>query len=445
MTAWLVAALAVFVTPALLFAHARLVRSSPPAGASVASPAELALWFSETPEIRFTHVRLTDSAGTEIPLAAPRAGAAMSIMAGIERPLVPGRYTVEWHTAAADGHSSQGSFSFRVIADSGAATPAAVQTPAQPAVQSTAESNALVHAGNDVTIATPIRWAEFVALLVLIGLAIYRLSISRDARWTPELTRDGRDRALRFARAVLVLFAVATLTRGLAEAQMLGLATSRVSALLTMVRVTRWGFGWGVGAAGVIVTAIGLAVANRGVGGWIVAAAGIVALCASEALTGHSASNAHPALAIAADVAHQLGAGGWLGGLIAVCFCGLPALARLGDAERAAAGSRLLRAYHGAAVECVTIVVASALVAAWLRLPRLDALWTSDYGQRLLLKLSLVIILLLFGFYHWRRVVTPEWAGDTAARFRRTAAAELLVGALVIAVTALLVSTSLPQ
>ena len=62
-----------------------------------------------------------------------------------------------------------------------------------------------------------------------------------------------------------------------------------------------------------------------------------------------------------------------------------------------------------------------------------------------LLKILLVIILLLFGFYHWRRVVTPEWAGDTAARFRRTAAVELLVGALVIAVTALLVSTSLPQ
>src|SRR6478736_3918512 len=48
------AAVMVLATPALLFAHARLVRSSPAANAVLDSaPTTLGLWFSERPEPRF--------------------------------------------------------------------------------------------------------------------------------------------------------------------------------------------------------------------------------------------------------------------------------------------------------------------------------------------------------------------------------------------------------
>jgi len=56
-----------------------------------------------------------------------------------------------------------------------------------------------------------------------------------------------------------------------------------------------------------------------------------------------------------------------------------------------------------------------------------------------------VIVVLLFGGFHWRRVVSVDWNADTKFRFQRSAAAELVVGAIVIAMTAVLVSTPLPE
>jgi putative copper export protein len=127
-----------------------------------------------------------------------------------------------------------------------------------------------------------------------------------------------------------------------------------------------------------------------------------------------------------------------------VVLAGLPSLRSLNEGERIRAGSRLVRTYHGTAVEAVAIVVLTALVAAWLRLGRLDALWTTPYGSMLFRKLIFVAVLFGFGWYHRRTAVTPEWDHATSFRFRRSATAELLVGAIVVALTALLVSTGLP-
>src|SRR4029077_7069136 len=96
------------------------------------------------------------------------------------------------------------------------------------------------------------------------------------------------------------------------------------------------------------------------------------------------------------------------------------------------------------AVECVLLTVLAALVAVWLRFDKLAALWTTLYGRILLLKIALVVGLLGFGWYHWRTIVVPEWTDDTRPAFTRSATFELGVGALVVAVTAVLISTALP-
>ena len=56
-----------------------------------------------------------------------------------------------------------------------------------------------------------------------------------------------------------------------------------------------------------------------------------------------------------------------------------------------------------------------------------------------------VLVALAFGLYHWKRVVTPEWDDDTRFRFQRSATGELIVGAIILAITALLVATALPH
>jgi putative copper export protein len=60
-------------------------------------------------------------------------------------------------------------------------------------------------------------------------------------------------------------------------------------------------------------------------------------------------------------------------------------------------------------------------------------------------KIALFLMLLLFGYYHWRTAVAPNWDQTSASRFRRTALLELLVGALVLIATAALVSMATPE
>jgi len=225
---------------------------------------------------------------------------------------------------------------------------------------------------------------------------------------------------------------------------MTGAPSSFLGRLASLARETQWGQGWSIGAAGVVAVIVGLFVARRRIGGWMIAGLGVVLVAGGQALTGHAVSNARPALAVATDVVHVLGAGGWLGGLVAMVLSAMPATRRLDAGASAKAGRALVRSYHDSAVECVVLVIISAVVAAWLRLPALSDLWTTPYGNMLLRKLFFVVVVLAFGLYHWRRVVNVEWADDTRARFRRSAILELLAGAVVVAFTALLISTALP-
>jgi putative copper export protein len=92
----------------------------------------------------------------------------------------------------------------------------------------------------------------------------------------------------------------------------------------------------------------------------------------------------------------------------------------------------------------VIIVVLTAVVAAWLRLPAFDALWTTPYGLALVRKVIFVLVVLGFGVYHWRRVVIPDWTKNTLSRFKRSAVLELLFGGVVVALTAYLLTQPLP-
>lgn len=445
LTAGVLATAALLVTPILLFAHARLLRSTPAENSRLdASPTSLSLWFSEKPELRFTSIRLLDSAGASLPLRAPSSltGDPPGITVPIVGSLARGRYTVAWRTAAADGHPSSGRYTFEVMA----ASPAIVAPPMSPPAQ-TPVSNAVLTPERVVTLSTAIRWAELVAVITTVGAIIFCLVVLPASQWSDLLVAEASERARRLAQSALVLFVITTLMRVLSQSALIDNGSgNRLTLALIVVRDTRWGHGWAVGAVGAIVTAVGLLLARRRFkSGWMIAAIGVVAVCTGEALTGHAAASRHSLIAVSADLAHVLGAGGWVGGLVAILLSGLPSLKIIDAGERQVAGARLVRAYHRTALECVTLVVLSALLAAWLRLGNISQLVSTDYGRVLLLKVAFVIVVLLFGMFHWQRVVSVDWDADTKFRFQRSATAELMVGAIVIAVTALLVSTPLPQ
>lgn len=442
------ATLAVIVTPALLFAHAHLVRSTPAADATLSvAPTSLQLWFSERPELRFTTLKLTDASGTPVSLGAvaKMASDPMAVTASITGSLANGRYTVAWRTAADDGHATSGTFAFVVSAAE--VTPAAVPVADTPTVKRV--PNTVVEPAAQTNMSTAVRWADLVAVLTLVGTMIFALFVVPRAALPEDVSRDARDRARRLANSVLVLFVVTTLWRLSAEADLIpSAATARIAAMVTVARETTWGAGWLVGAAGVVIVAVGLVMSRSAWMGWFIAGVGAVAIALSQGLTGHAAASKQVALAAAIDVAHVLGAGGWIGGLAALTLCGLAATRRAERAGGPRLSHQVVRAYHRSAVECVTIVLVTAVAAigvAWFRLGQPTVFWTSAYGRILLIKMAFAAVLLGFGWFHWRTAVIPEWTDDTGFRFKRSVAVELLVGAGIVAVTAVLISTGLTR
>src|SRR5256885_1126354 len=100
------------LTPSIAWAHAVLKRSEPTAGARVASPDVIRLWFSERPEVAFTAITVTDASGRVFPIKLPQPNASNPLeVSFVVAALLPaGKYSVAWRTVASDGHPYRGSF-----------------------------------------------------------------------------------------------------------------------------------------------------------------------------------------------------------------------------------------------------------------------------------------------------------------------------------------------
>jgi putative copper export protein len=288
------------------------------------------------------------------------------------------------------------------------------------------------------------RWAEFIAVLAVLGTIVFRFAIVGALERRGEPVADLVERARQIGLGAAVLLLATGIYRLMTEQRALSQPAASVGAELGLLLDTAWGRGWLIGGLGALLLLLGLAVAGRAAAGWLAAALGALGVAVSPALTGHAAADPRPALAIAVDVLHVLGAGAWLGTLLLVVLAAVPAALRRVPGERGPAVASIVRAFHPIALACVPLVLASGLVAAWLRLGSFGALVGSRYGSYLLIKVALFVCVAATGAYNWRRVL-PALGDEGGARtIRRTASLELALGALVLAVTAALVVTTPP-
>lgn len=449
-----IAMFALLLMPAVVDAHAHLTRSAPAANERLErSPDRVSLWFSENPELRFTSIGLHDSTDAAITVGpvAKIVGDPSGVVAPISAALGGGRYTVIWKTAASDGHPSTGKFSFVVVEDTTRPLTRAGDTTARVQPNLTAP----VQAKPNEIVAPPSvveplnaaeHWALLVAVLTVIGAIVFRGVVLARASADRAVNLDASDRARRLALGALGLALVASLTRLAAEVSLVPGSPMSMRTMWEVARETAWGHGWLVGAAGIVIAGLGLTAARRIAAGWVVAAVGAIALALSQSLTGHAGAEAQRlTLSLASDTLHLLAAGAWIGGLITIVLAGLPAARRQGDAIGRSSGSNMVRAFHDIALPSVVVVALTGIVNSWLRIEGLAALWSSSYGRVLLVKVALFLILVVFGYYHWRTAVAPNWDRASAGRFRRTALVELFVGALVLIATALLISMATPD
>jgi putative copper export protein len=144
---------------------------------------------------------------------------------------------------------------------------------------------------------------------------------------------------------------------------------------------------------------------------------------------------------------HRVVAGLWIGTLFVLVVAGLVPLLR--DTpwreRRGIIAADMVNGFSPLALTCGGIVVLSGLVTAYRHLNPLSSLFTTPYGWALLVKLALVAVVFSLGAWNWRRQ-RPTLGSDSAAiAIRRTSTSELAAAALVLAVTAILVSLPSPR
>ena len=96
-------------------AHAKLVKSDPPANGQPSDKKTLELTFSEEISGKLSGAVLTDSKGAKVATTAMADQGNKGLMVMAKEPLKPGDYKLAWHAVASDdGHRTTGTVNFSV-------------------------------------------------------------------------------------------------------------------------------------------------------------------------------------------------------------------------------------------------------------------------------------------------------------------------------------------
>jgi methionine-rich copper-binding protein CopC len=100
----------------LAHAHPALETAVPGQGATVSSPKEIRLTFTEDLVAKFSGLTVKDQNGQLIETANPSVdpGRKRLLIVPISKALPPGTYDVDWHAVSVDTHRVSGHFSFKV-------------------------------------------------------------------------------------------------------------------------------------------------------------------------------------------------------------------------------------------------------------------------------------------------------------------------------------------
>jgi copper transport protein len=449
-------------TPA--FAHAVLLQTIPGEGAVLTSPPKtVTLRYNEQVEASLGAVRIYDSNAHRVDTGTISKPAPDTVQVAVPR-LPSGAYVVTWRVISADSHPVQGSFTFQVGLAANATSPRVTGL----------ATRLLRQQGGDATLGAVYgieRGALFTGLALLLGAAAFGILVWPGARH------------LRRTRGLIGigwgLTAGATVAGILLQGPYgagLTLADAFQPDLIRQVLDTRYGQ-MALLRLALLVLAIPLLrlVGRRAdeepLPGWWHPSAGVLAagLALTVSLAGHARTGTLTGLAVPADVVHVLAMGLWLGGLAVLAIAVFPGR-RVEDLHE------VVPRFSRLAFWCVAALVVTGGFQAWRQVGSIDALRNTDYGQILLVKSLLVLILVVVAalsrqivgylFPAPRRPARPavpvvaggsdDLTGDDALdddwdeideryelrRLRRSVAAELVLAVAVIAVTAVLVNAA---
>ena len=350
--------------------------------------------------------------------------------------LLDGVYTVAWKAiSATDGHLTSGSFPFAIGTESSAALASQTQS-----TNSQLPLSALVS-----------KWLIFACLAVLVGQTSFVVFVWKPTLKTVDETLTSEIssppvwvKILQIALmglligVVLGILSEAGQTTGSELAWPWSKETSRV------VIETRLGIIWFIRIGLALLYLWTLKSRPAGWKLWAGFGTGLVLLL-SISLTAHAATQAHPLLPVLSDWIHMIGMCFWFGGLVYL-LTGLREIRELADVPRTKLTSHMVEAFSLMGLASVGAIGVTGLYAAYLRVGSLTALYTSIYGDTLLVKQVFVGLLLLLAAFNLLFIAPRlkkarlEGVSDSplVAHFGTTVLAEVVLAALLLVTVSVL-------
>ena len=404
-------------------AHATLESSSPADGQSVpASPSEIRITFSEAVTTISGGLSVLDADGKTVDVGNSEVVDGRTLVAPISETLSDGTYVTTYRVLSADGHPVSGSLLFGV-------GEGALDRSAQPS----SNGDRLWEIIGGIS-----RFIMYLAALIAAGVAFFLAFIHDRA--------EDRWRIVPFVRIGSLLALLSATGIVMSQAALLtGKGAGAVTDSNVLRDVLNQNLGWSLALLLIGLAAVHLSTdIPKKVVSNSLALSGGLAVTVSFAVWGHATELSPKAISLAADAIHATAAALWLGGLVGLVMV---LSLRTPDTVRATAGiiSRFsLMAFWS--------VIALAIAGLTLTITGSDAslnsILTTTWGQLVLAKIGLTLIVVLIAAWN-RRTLVPslisptENTGELAVRWAallRTIRAEAVLLVAVVALTAIVVN-----
>src|SRR5881296_1365006 len=374
-------------------AHALRVKTDPPQNASLdRSPSQVTLTVSEPVNPLSSSVKVLDSGGNRVDdrnvaFSTDRLSVSVSLPN-----LAKGVYTVSWAVVSGvDGHPTSGTYPFGV--QEVVPPPPSTPTNVQPSIVSLIPE-ALA------------RWTFYIGQTVLIGGPFFYLLVlmpwlrRRATAPNPLPSSQSPNLASETTTRVLTVTLLGALVAGVGAG---GLILSQtIAGQPTSIDVFLFSTQIGLigtsrlllAVASAVLLLLALRIGKSGTFLTLLLIPGFGLLLTSS-LSGHNA--AVPTLtfvSILADWLHLLGVSVWIGGLINLTLL-IPILHELGLVHQGLA--RLVPRFSRLAILSVGIIAISGLYSALFQVGSFSALFGTEYGQTLIVKMGLTVVLVVFG------------------------------------------------
>ena len=484
------ALLASLALAATALGHAKLLRTDPQAGRTLAHPPRsVTLTFSEEIDPALVRLQVRDRAGRRVDRDGPfHPGGREEVVAVALAPRLEGALVASFRVISEDGHPVARSVAFRVrqqpATEAEPAPSAATAEPPPPPARAGAAEHTDTGTGSvtDVAFAAA-RGAGYLAIALALGGALFLF-----VAWLPGLAqvagaqREWRGISTAFARRLRLVVLGAVVLGILASATSIVLEAATAAGvsfwaaldrdMVDSVSSTRPFEAWTLRiviwlALGIVLTAAlrprRVPTLRRTVLGATGAAVGpapsriqllvfgalAVGLALTAPLAGHTGEHDPRALLICTDTMHVLCMSAWLGGLVMLVIVLALAARRLPGPG----GTRLMAAVVGRfsmlARFAVLILLLTGIAQSVALVGSLSALRDTDYGLLVLAKVLILGLLIALGGFNQRwalprlRMLAAGGGepGRAGAILRQSVALEVGFALLVIAVTSVLVAT----